>query len=264
MSQQVTIVILIDIQAALEEKTLEGNLYLLDNLRTYGSVGEGTGELITAVKGSHWCDGSQAEDIVLNWMVAGLGALPLTLPRYYMENRTKETDREWLDMIKAYHSDMVTDGENPLEIERLVENIGDTDLVRSESGTNVDLGFKALDMFGDTYADLSDDSQLSYLLPHVSEIAGEAVELGVIFPAQYGCPVPIKDGWYWSATVDTNKTGTFSYTMKITLFDRVGPDDDGNYVWQPVPLYYDAKIEVTNDPQRNGFTGAGVGFLPVV
>ena len=43
MSQELTIIVLVDVQAALDANTLEGNIYLIDNLKDEGSTGEGTG-----------------------------------------------------------------------------------------------------------------------------------------------------------------------------------------------------------------------------
>jgi hypothetical protein len=62
MNNQLAIVVLIDVEAALKANTLHGNTYLIDNYRFRGSTGEGTEQLTTAVIGSQ----------ILNWLVAGI------------------------------------------------------------------------------------------------------------------------------------------------------------------------------------------------
>ncbi|MDR1369501.1 MAG: hypothetical protein LBJ72_05150 [Dysgonamonadaceae bacterium] len=210
MNEQVTIIALVDIIAALNVNSLEGNIYLMDNLRRKGSQGSGSSQLTTVVKGGYWCDGSQSYDIVLNWLTSSLNSMPQTLPRNYALKRSE----------------------------------------RIEGG--------ALDTFGNPFDDEGDISNLSFLYPQISGITGQAVDEGVIFPAQYGTPIGLKNGWYWSATVDTNKTGIFSYTLHVVLYAKE------KNCWIPVKMTHEAKIEITNEAQRNGFTNVGIGLLPLV
>jgi hypothetical protein len=83
MTQQLAIIVLVDVGTALTSKTLDGNTYLFDNMQFHGSTGEGTGELVTAINGSYWQDGSQGTEEVLNWLPYSLGSIPPTLPRGY-------------------------------------------------------------------------------------------------------------------------------------------------------------------------------------
>jgi hypothetical protein len=78
---QNSIVVLIDVEAALAESRLENNFYLIDNTRALGSNGEGSAEIVSAVVGVHNADGSPAAEAVLNWIGYGISALPPTLPR---------------------------------------------------------------------------------------------------------------------------------------------------------------------------------------
>lgn len=232
MSQQVTVDIIVDIQAAIRENSLENNIYLIDNLRDYGSEGEGTNRLVTNIEGGYWCDYSQSYDVVLNWMCVSLGSLPSTLPRNYLKSRSEQL------FAQLKH---------------------ESDKIENADGKVYNLNIKTLNLFGQPLtADEYEEDSLSYLYPQISDITGEAVDEGVIFPAQYGTPISIKDGWYWSATVDTAKKGIYKYTLHITLFKRK------KNMWIPVQLTHDAWIKVNNAPQRNGFTEAGMGILPIV
>lgn len=259
MSQEITIIILVDIQAALEANSLDGNIYLIDNLRTDGSEGEGTGNLITAIDGSYWCDGTQCCDIVLNWLITGIGNLPNTLPRYYNKTRSKNIDQYRLKEIQNFHLNKnETNSKTALLENRIIQNIGNSDQLQIAPSKSIDLGIKSLNVFGDAFDKSQDISSLSFLPPQVSNITGEAVDKGVLLPAQYGTPIPIKDGWYWSATVDTSKTGIHDYTLHLTLYNMV----EG--IWVPVEMTHQAQIRVTNQPQRNGFTNAGIGLLTLI
>lgn len=269
MSQQITIIVMIDIPAALKSGSLEDNVYLIDNLRTEGSEGVGTGNLITAVHGSHWRDGSQASDIVLNWMVWSISSLPPTLPKTYLTDRSKAIDYKLLQKIRT-NSEILDCGStnnatkqaDKWSLSKEIANAGTSALICNEFEDTVDLGLKTFTVYGKPFISHNDESELNYLLPYISQIAGEAVEQEVIFPAQYGCPVPINDGWYWSATVDTAKIGIYDYTMKIVLYEARSKGNE--QMWYPVEMSYKARIKVTDEPQVNGFTGGGVGFLPMI
>lgn len=255
MSQQGAIVIVIDIAAALKARSLEGNLYMIDNFRADGSEGEGTGRLTTRVRGSYWSNGAQASNNVLNWMTAATGTLPPTLPRSYAGERAKNIQREYINKMKDY----CLNGEkcDPDTLNKITRYVNTFDSIE-EGKHSRSLNRQTLDIYGELFdADKQDISELAFLQPQISAITGEAVEKNVIFPAQYGSPVLIKDGWYWSATVDTSKTGVYTYTLHITLYERDG------HTWIPVAFTHNARIKVTNDPQRDGFTGAGTGFLPI-
>ncbi len=247
MNPQITIVIVIDIQAALQSNSLKDNIYLMDTQSEDGSAGEGTENLVTAVRNGYWCDQSQAGDVVLNWMPVGVNCLPPTLPKYYSEYRNKILYKERLRDLSS----------EPVMLASALQE-DDSDFVLGRNGATLALGERAMNLDGRLFdAGKNSLDNLSFLTPQISAITGEAVDKGVIFPAQYGSPVPVKDGWYWSATVDTSRIGVYAYTLQITLYDRKGN------TWVPITMEHHASIEVHSFPQTNGFTGAGVGYLPL-
>lgn len=76
MAQQHGIIVLFDVENALRTRSLDGNTYWFDNMKLLGSVGVGTEQLVTIVPGTHFLDGSQATEQVLNWLPAALGSIP--------------------------------------------------------------------------------------------------------------------------------------------------------------------------------------------
>lgn len=62
MINQNAIIVLIDVEAALNANTLQGHSFLIDNYRFKGSTGQGSEQLCTAVIGSQ----------ILNWLITGL------------------------------------------------------------------------------------------------------------------------------------------------------------------------------------------------
>jgi len=208
---------MIDTEAALADGTLENNIYMMDSERAEGSEGCGTGMLTTFVRNGKLADGSQTEDVVLNWCVDCIQTQPATLPRFYdaymREKRRKEA----------------------------IANILNSNSV---SGNEIDRLRETLPQGLDTY-------------PYLADITGEAVDAGVIFPAQYGTPVPVHGGWYWSASVSTYRPGVYRYVLHIELYRRNGEK------LETTGMTHEAAVRIANAPQRNGFTGAGVGFLPV-
>lgn len=217
MSRQITILVMIDTDGAFRDNSLEGNIYLVDSERLDGSTGEGTGDLTTVVGNGVLADGSQSEDIVLNWCVGSIDTLPPTLPRFYAEYKRKKV---------------------------LSETV--TTLLRNNRVSEEHLN--SLRSMTETAADP---------YPYLADINGEAVDEGVIFPAQYGTPVPVHGGWYWSASVSTYRPGSYSYVMHLELYRQ----KDGKQ--ETLRLEHRASIRIANDLQRNGFTGAGLGILPV-
>jgi len=137
MSQQLGIILLIDVAAAIEANTLEGNTYLFDNMKLQGSEGLGTGKLISAINGTSYCDGSQVS-----------------------------------------------------------QDIGH-------------LGQKIMDVTGNLVTEVDGKiPEINSLNPIITNITGEAVDKNVIYPAAYGSPDMVTDGWYWAASVDTSRPGT--------------------------------------------------------
>lgn len=252
MRQEITIQVLIDVQAAINANTLEGNIYLIDNLRTEGSEGEGTGYLISAINGAHWPDGTQADEQLLNWLSLGIGSLPPTLPRNF-----HTLPRSFHPLTRSFPKDSST------TLQNFMKNIGVTGKVRDIRGNVQDTEIKVMNVMGEPFREgEGTTSDLSYLTPQINAITGEAVDKGVIFPAQYGTPISVKDGWYWSATADTNKTGIFAYTMHITLYKPVFFEKETT--WEPIDMTYESHIKVANVPKNNAFTNGAMGELPIL
>ncbi len=249
---------MVDIQAALKTNTLDGNIYLLDNLKNEGSEGIGTGNLTSSIKGSYWNDGSQTCDIVLNWLITGISTLPVTLPRNYAVLESKNIEKRWLHDIKKGHEENTL--KSSAKLGRLFEKLEKTNSIKDKHGNTSKLGFKTLNIFAEPFEDNHHISTLSFLPPIINNITGDAVNNKILFPAQYGTPVQIKDGWYWSATVDTSKIGIHTYTLHLTLYKY----DVQNSTWIPIEMKHEAKLKITNEPQVNGFTNAGIGTLPLI
>ncbi len=252
---------MVDVEAALKDNKLDGNIYLIDNLRTDGSEGVGTDHLTTVINGSYWSDGSQATEVITNWLTGALGSLPPTLPRNFHVERTKSINEGLLQTIKnlpARKTTAAAKANAPALLSDVVNKLTKTTFIKDPEGNTRDFGIKPLTVTGDHFEKGKDDpSEQSYLAPVITDITGEAVDKNVFFTCQLGTPVYIKDGWYWCATADTSKVGEYSYTMHITLYKLV------NNVYEPVKMTHDAKIKVSTAPQRNGFTGAGMGIIPL-
>jgi hypothetical protein len=124
-------------------------------------------------------------------------------------------------------------------------------------------GRALLDVRGRVLPETADGSHLAHSRPApvLVDITGEAVDLKIIYPALYGSPDRSTEGWYWSATVDTSRPGTYAYTMTVEL--RELTHIDGSWHWTPHRMTFDASIRITAKPCLNGFTGAGIGVLPL-
>lgn len=193
------------------------------------------GQAGTAINGAYWRDGSQATEQVLNWLPYSLGSIPPTVPRGYQADRSRQTDQQAL----AELDDLATGVTKP-------DNGADAEIgrIRKTAGTRVKTtrstagrlsGQKILDVTGKVVTDDSAQAH-SYPPPVITDIYGEAVDKRIMYPAEYGSPDMVTDGWYWSATVDSSRPGTYAYTMRIQLHRLV---------------------------RRNGFTKAGMGMLPI-
>jgi hypothetical protein len=265
MGQQAAIIVLVDAGSALATRTLENNIYLFDNLKNQGSEGIGTPNLVTAIRGSCWSDGSQAAEQVLNWAVYSLGSIPPTVPRNYLLHRSQQSDRQALAELRTLASQSGGTLKDVKErLDTIADGVGVRAKVASVGQERTRHAHKVFDVTGnvrppDAVADSSTDQ--SHSTPVVTDISGEAVEMGIMYPAQYGSPDLFSGGMYWSASVGTSRPGTYAYTMEIELHELV--PRDGDFVWEPVRMRHDAHLKITNDAMRNGFTGAGVGLLPI-
>ncbi|SFW85820.1 hypothetical protein [Chitinophaga sancti] len=288
MAQEVTIIMLVDIPAALDAGTLEGNLYLVDNLKTEGSENEGTGKLVSAINGTHWFDGSQASEQLINWLPYSITSLSPQLPRFYADDRLDKLKDDLIRSVSSSGDAEMAEGEGGgfSNSGHLAATLAVPALTRlkDKTGRKISDDVPLMDLRGNFVSankapqmkfaadagnqqgtgDLggAEMSDISYLTPQIYNITGEAVEKGVIYPAQYGTPAPIKGGWYWCAAVNTYMTGVYTYTMHITLYKPELHGDET--VWLPVNFTYDAKIKVSSGAMRNGFTGGSLGTLPVM
>ena len=112
---------------------------------------------------------------------------------------------------------------------------------------------------------LTEGNSLYSIPPKVTGITGEAVDRGVIFPGEYGSPdpAPHQSGWYWSAAVNTNMIGLFSYTMHFEIgYLSVTDADEGEYEHVSVALTHDASLNIEIDYLENGFS-RGPTVLPM-
>ncbi|NRQ15290.1 hypothetical protein [Ensifer sesbaniae] len=228
---QISIVTVIDIVTALKEGTLDGNAYVIDNTGPFDSP---AGPRVTNVPGVYNADGSQAAEAVLNWIPVGVGGLPTTLPRSY---RQLFISKPWNDRK----------GDLRLRVRQ-------HNKVRSYAAPLLSAAGEVLK--SDNVAAAASVS------PVVTRICGPAVEQGVLYPAQYGSPDLLTDGWYWSATVDTAKVGCHDYAMEVALYRPV--QENGDTVWEPQFFTLKCGLQITSAPGVNGFTGSfAPGLLPV-
>lgn len=274
MSQQSGIIVMIDVAAAIEANTLEGNVYMFDNMKLQGSTGHGTGKFTSMINGSHWFDGSMANEQVLNWGTASLGSIPPTVPKSFQQEKSKNSDLKALqdfqtlvNRIETTEKDNFTNVASVLkELKQISANTGVKTKIKSKRKNAIrDLGTSGQKMI-DVTGELVTPSEgkmpnISPINPVITNITGEAVDKNVMYVAQYGSPELVTDGWYWCASVDASKVGTYAYTMHIQLHQPSFVD--GEWTLVPIDMTHEAYIKVTTNPKVNGFTGAGIGMLPI-
>ncbi|WP_369212304.1 hypothetical protein [Streptomyces flavofungini] len=260
MPQQLAIIVLVDVGNALATSTLEGNTYLFDNMKLHGSENQGTGELVTAIHGSYWRDGSQASEQVLNWLPYSLGSIPPTVPRGYEVERARQSDEQALaELQDLANKSSVAGTDAAAELSRIRRKTGTR--VKTTRHTRGRLsGQKILDVTGQVATD-DGTAAYSYPAPVITDIYGEAVDSKIMYPAEYGSPDMVTDGWYWSATVDTSRPGTYSYMMRVQLHKLT--QVNGEQRWEAVNLTCPSALKISSEPRRNAFTKAGIGPLPI-
>ncbi|WP_175412049.1 hypothetical protein [Streptomyces sp. TRM64462] len=254
MPQQLAVIVLVDVGNALESGSLKDNTYLFDNMKLHGSEGQGTGDLVTAIHGSYWADGSQASEQVLNWLPYSLGSLPPTVPRGYQAERARQSDAQALADLAG----LAAAPDGTADLDRIRRNVGSR--VRSGARARTSGEGKVLDVRGRVVHDPGAAAH-AYPTPVITDITGEAVDEKIIYPAQYGSPDLVTDGWYWSASIDTSRPGTYACTMHVQLHDLV--QRRGQWTWEPVDLTCESRLRITTEPRRNAFTKAGTGYLPI-
>ncbi|MEV8638978.1 hypothetical protein AB0395_45720 [Streptosporangium sp. NPDC051023] len=253
MAQQHGIIVLFDVENALRTRSLDGNTYWFDNMKFLGSAGVGTEELVTIVPGTYFLDGSQATEQVLNWLPAALGSIPPTVPRNYLAEQARAADRRALEELASFNAE---GGATEAEVKQLQQRVSKR--ARKPVGGRGLTPTKLLDVTGKA---TSSPDAYNYPAPVITDITGQAVTEKIIYPAQYGSPDMIYDGWYWAATVDTSRPGVYPYTVHVQLHELVERNDE--LVWESVDLTCESSLKITSDPKRNGFTGAGLGVLPL-
>lgn len=275
MSQQLGVVVMIDVEAAIEANTLKNNTYMFDNMKLQGSEALGTDALVSRLNGSHWLDGSMANEQILNWVPVALGSIPPTMPKSFLADKSKHSDLRAINEIKALADRVERTEENRFadtasileELKRITANTGiKTKRKNKYQGTKRDLGTagqKIIDVTGELVSDIQTSMpEVSSISPIITDITGEAVDKKVMYVAEYGSPELVTDGWYWCGSVDSSKTGTYAYTMHIQLHQLSWIDEE--WIWVPVDMSIDAYINVTNNPKVNGFTHADKGMLPIM
>jgi hypothetical protein len=274
MSQQLGIILMVDVEAAIKDNSLAGNSYLFDNMKLQGSEGLGTDKLVSAINGTSYCDGSQATEQVLNWLPYGVGSLPPTLPKSFLADKSKNSDLKALDDLKELankientEKDRFTSVVHVLEeLKKISQATGVKTKVQSKrSEVKHDFGHsgqKIMDVTGELISGAEGTiPDINSLNPIITGISGEAVDENIIYPAAYGSPDMVTDGWYWAASVDTSKPGIYAYTMHVQLYKLTLTN--GEWAWVPIDMTCEAYIKISNDPKKNGFTNAGLGFLPI-
>lgn len=269
MTQQLGIVVIVDVDAALQAGTLEGCTYFFDNAGPFGTTGIGTDSLVTTIKGTHWADGSQASEQILNFLITGVNSLPITLPKDYVHFRTRQQERQTVAAARRLAADDAAGNESPANfLARL--RTPQYSSIRHPSGQQSEVVM--LDHLGQPVPATFDTSEMpsrraeagvAQIPPLITGISGEAVEKGIIYPAQYGSPDLVNGGWYWSATVATFSPRVWSYTLHVVVYRLVQDVATQQARWEPVQMSIDAKLNILNRPLRNGFTGGGTGLLPI-
>lgn len=258
MSQQLGIVLMIDSAAAIEAGTLDGNIYLVDNGRSSGSTGEGTAHLVTAIEGI--LVPGQADIPVLNWLPYGVSSPPPTLPQhFFLDAASRETVTRHVQSAEPHLAAKRLAAEAaPTEPEAKPAPEPEPVLPRLTRRVVDILGRDLRDAAGGPTAratalvrTAAEGARVHYPNPLISNIYGEAVDLGVIYPAQYGSPDLFSDGLYWSASVDVSRLGYFSYVIDVVLF--YSEFSAGQWVDRSITLPYAAYLNVTDQAAINGF-----------
>ncbi|QIG95539.1 hypothetical protein [Bradyrhizobium sp. 6(2017)] len=254
---QISIVTIIDIETALKQGTLDGNAYVIDNT---GSFASRTDPRVTNVPGVYNADGSQAMEAVLNWITLGVAQLPTTLPRSYPHRfNTANTAQRLLGVLRTAHtpesiSKVLADPEGGIRIPKPLR-VRDRGAVQTYDAALLNAAGEMLEP--------DDSAAAASVPPVVTRISGSAVEHGVLYPALYGSPDPLTDGWYWSATIDTAKVGRHEYSIEVALYHPV--QENGDLVWEPRVFTLACGIQVGTAPSINGFTGScAPGLLPIL
>lgn len=249
---QDSVFLLISVLEALKQRGVEGNAYqLLARLDEESEVGgPDPATLRVTATGVHRPDGSIADDVTLNWNVASLQEHPYARPKpIVLDAQTEAAVKALAEMARSLSS--------------IAEIKAAIDAFEAEHGlvgaSLAEQGFMGLDGQPMTVAEVMAGGHIA---PVLVDITGQAVDDEVIFPAQYGSPDSDSAGWYWSATVDTHKVGLHRCDLHIMLYR---PRLEGHMIqWDPEIYTVGMDLVVNQVEQTNGFTGAAIGYLPLV
>ncbi|MFC7647213.1 hypothetical protein ACFQX6_46840 [Streptosporangium lutulentum] len=122
------------------------------------------------------------------------------MPRNYLAEQERADDRRTLEELASLSDE---GGMSEASLKRLQKQVGKHPR-KSGSGRGL-TDAKLLDVTGKT---TSDPGAYNYPAPVITDITGPAVTEKIMYPAQYGSPDMIYDGWYWAATVDTSCPGS--------------------------------------------------------
>lgn len=256
---QISIVVVIDTETALNEGTLENNAFMVHNTDNLINADDSATGFTQRVVGTHHLDGLQATESVLNWLVIGVAGLPTTLPKvYYHRFSPAQRAVRLAEKLRSFRSATTVSklfGEDDtIRVLPEMQRRGPDGKLHRVEGAVLDSRGEPITKF-DRYA-------AGFLQPQIIDVYGPAVDAGVIFPALYGSPDMYTMGWYWSAAVDTAKVGRHQYTMDVVLHDPVTEGE--RTIWVPHTFALPGWIDVTSDLLVNGFTGTvGPVVLPM-
>jgi hypothetical protein len=270
MSQQFGIVIMVDVKAALKTMCLKDHIYLIDNMRDFGSKNEGTNALISQINATYWQNGKQAGEAVMNWLALDINDLPRTVQKtsHYKNKSTENLLKKFLSSKgKKVSNSTKNAATNLQEIETYLKEIENRTRrlsVNPESDVKIKSDWPLMNTKGQLIENSEyDEAKIINLPPIVTNITGEAVDKKIIFPGQYGSPMFSSNGWYWCASINTATAGKYKYKVHVTLFEHIRTTRDEPAYWKPVEMTFDSNILISRDAMKNGFTGAGDPYLPI-
>ena len=249
---QRSIFIMIALGRCLAERRIQGNAHLLET-RVESTSLEASADpkaIRISATGIHRPDGGIADDVTLNWIVGSILGLGNARPVAIELNPEIQKDLE----VLVGRMSAVT---SPLQIANIIQSFV------SERGLKSDVPIEGFPegVDGDPMS-IEEILAGGHISPTLVDITGQAVDDAVIFPAQYGSPDIRTEGWYWSATVDTNKVGLHRCDLHFVMHR---PRLEGStVVWDPETHILEMELDVSFITQMNGFTGAGIGCLPLV
>lgn len=254
---QISVVVVVDTETALNEGSLENNAFMVHNTDNLIPGDENATGFTQRVVGTHNPDGSQATESVLNWLIIGVAGLPTTLPKVYYHRfspaqRAARLAEKLRSLRSATTVSKLFGEDDTIHVLPEMQRRGADGRLHRVEGAVLDSRGEPITKF-DRYG-------AGFLQPQIVDVYGPAVDAGVMFPALYGSPDMYTMGWYWSASVDTARVGRHQYFMDVVLHDPVS--EGGKTIWMPHTFALSGWIDVTSDVMVNGFTGT-IGPVPL-